>query len=445
MTSNGTSPVPITDLAAWIESQGSISRSVLATLAELLAGAAVAEYAKPESAEKFTSRCLGDPSRLVVEENTLTPARAVATALAVGELIEAHRPEVGPAMHADPPSWTATQIGPNRLRHPLALRAFFPAGTVADCDCIVMIQVRPNHSRPSVMVLVQPQHQDQARAVLDRLAARAAELNPFRGLVLRAVAAAGLRLDVIDLPSTLRRATVVVPQRIWDEIDLSITAVRDRHELLNRHGLGVRRGVLLVGPPGTGKSAVSAAVAQELHADGFTVIYVEARAGASLLTDLVEEVESWRGPVLLVLEDVDLWVRDRARGGSGLSELLQAMDIDPAARILTLASTNDAEVLDRASIRTGRFDSILEVPFPDPAAAARILTALLDGLPGGDTVDTAAVAAALPERTSGSDLREIVRRAVLGGDGSVTTAALVAEVGAGRYRATVPADGGAYL
>ena len=116
-----------------------------------------------------------------------------------------------------------------------------------------------------------------------------------------------------------------------------------------------------------------------------------------------------------------------------------------AARILTLASTNDAEVLDRAAIRTGRFDSIVEVPYPDTAAAGQILAALLDGLPGGDAVDTTAVAAALPERTSGLDIREIVRRAVLSGDGSVSTEALLAEIGAGRYRAALPAGGGAYL
>ncbi len=63
---------------------------------------------------------------------------------------------------------------------------------------------------------------------------------------------------------------------------------------------------------------------------------------------------------------------------------------------------------------------------------------------GGQAVDTAAVAAALPERTSGSDIREVVRRAVLASDeGSVSTATLLAELGSGRYRAEVPA--GMYL
>lgn len=65
---------------------------------------------------------------------------------------------------------------------------------------------------------------------------------------------------------------------------------------------------------------------------------------------------------------------------------------------------------------------------------------MIAGLSGADTVDTRAVAAAVPEQTSGSDLREIVRRAVLSADesGQLDTAALLAEVGSGRYRATAP-------
>ena len=230
---------------------------------------------------------------------------------------------------------------------------------------------------------------------------------------------------------------------MWREIDLGVAAVRDCHEMLNAHGLGSRRGVLLVGQPGTGKSAVSAAVAREVVGD-FTVIYVEARAGERLLADVVRQAEHLGGPVLLILEDVDLWCRDRSRGGSaGLSELLQAMDIAADARILTLASTNDAATLDRAAIRTGRFDSVVVVAYPSRTDAARILAALLSGMPRGEDVDTAAVAASLPPQTSGSDLREIVRRAVLtgDGDGTLSTAALLAEVGSGRYRAELPGAG----
>lgn len=188
---------------------------------------------------------------------------------------------------------------------------------------------------------------------------------------------------------------------------------------------------------------MSAVVAREVVGD-FTVIYVEARAGAALLTAVVEEAQRLGGPVLLVLEDVDLWCTDRAVGGDGLSELLQAMDIAPEARILTLASTNDVATLDKAAIRTGRFDAIVEVGYPTRADALRILAALVSDIPRGENLDMAAVVAALPHNTSGSDIREVVRRAVLAAtDGAVSTAGLLAEVSSRRYLAEVP--GGMYL
>ncbi len=285
---------------------------------------------------------------------------------------------------------------------------------------------------------VTPDHQDRARVVLDRLADRANQLNPYRGRAVRATYTAGLTLTVIELPGTVTRNNVIVANQVWAEVDLGVRAVRDRHDLLNAHRLGARRGVLLCGPPGTGKSAISAVVAREVVGQ-FTVIYVEAKAGTQLLSAVVQEAQRLGGPVLLVLEDIDLWCRDRATGDAGLSELFQAMDIQPDARILTLASTNDAAALDKAAIRTGRFDSIVEVGYPTHTDAARILAALIEDLPGGPAVDVAAVAAALPENTSGSDIREIVRRAALAGNnGHVTTAMLLAEAGSGRYRPTIP-------
>lgn len=269
-------------------------------------------------------------------------------------------------------------------------------------------------------------------------------MNPYRGRVVRALYDGGLRLEAFDLPAGLTRSNVIVPETVWTEMDLGVASVRDHHARLKALALGTRRGVLLCGPPGIGKSAVCAVIAREVAGD-FTVIYVEARAGVAVLSDVVEEAQRIGGPVLLVLEDVDLWCLARRAGGMGLSELLQAMDIGSDARILTVASTNDATTMDRAAIRTGRFDSVVEVGFPDAVQAGRILSALLQDVPGGDGVDVAAVAAALPASTSGSDLREIVRRAVLvAGDAPVSTEQLLGEVGSGRYQARPPA-GGMYL
>ncbi|PJE08259.1 ATP-binding protein [Mycobacterium sp.] len=437
----------IDDVGDWLDGLDYGVRPTLRALGELLVG--VAERETAENAERFTARCLGVPDcgYLLDEARNLNPVSRLTVALALAEWIEEHAAvcEVGPGECAYPPKWTQTEIGDQRYRHPLCLRVHFPAGSLLqDAGCVVHIEARDSimHSA-EVSAFVTPDNQAHARAVLDRLADRANELNPYRSRAVRATNNHGLSFTVIELPATVTRETVIVPDEVWTEVDLGVIAVRDRHEVLRAHGLGARRGVLLCGPPGTGKSAVSAVVAREVVGE-FTVIYVEAKAGEDLLTAVVEEAQRLGGPVLIVLEDVDLWCRSRGSGDGGLSELLQAMDIEADARILTLASTNDAATLDKAAIRTGRFDSVVEVGYPSRVDAARILAALIGAIPGGREVDTAAVVAALPERTSGSDIREVVRRAVLAGeDGSVCTATLLGEIGNGRYRAAVPA--GLYL
>jgi cell division protease FtsH len=437
---------PITDVTAWLDGLEGGVRPALRALGELLIG--VAERDSAETADRFTARCLGvaDCGHLLDEERPLDPVSRLTTAVALAEWINehAHVCEIGPGEYTHPPKWTQTEIGGQRYRHPLCLRAHFPAGTLLhNAGCVIAIEARETMMRSAeVSAYVTPTAQADARAVLDQLAERANALNPYRGRAVRATYTHGLSLAVIDLPSTVTREAVIVSDEVWTEVDLGVASMR-RHGTLNAHGLGARRGVLLCGPPGTGKSAVSAALAREVVGE-FTVIYVEAKAGAQLLTAVVEEAQRLGGPVLLVLEDVDLWCQDRVTGGGGLSELLQAMDIQPNARILTLASTNDAATLDRAAIRTGRFDSVVEVGYPSRTDAARILAAFIGDLPGAQAVDAAAVAAALPENTSGSDIREIVRRAVLTGDGAtINTAMLLAEVGNGRYRAQPPA--GMYL
>jgi len=436
---------PITDVTAWQRGQGRLHRETLQMLGELLTGVAAVQPEKDENESQFTARVLGLSAwQWAVEERQLSAVGGLTWAMALAEWITKHGAEVGPGERGAP-CWTETAIGDQAYRHPLALRAFFAPGTLADVGCVIGLEARGKGygNSPEVTVFVRPEHQGAAVTVLDRLAQRASELNPYRGRVLRASYAFGLALSVVDLPATLTRSTVVVPQQVWQEIDLGIASVRDQYALLNAHGLGCRRGVLLVGPPGTGKSAVSAVVAGELVGEGFTVLYVEATAGAKLLTEVVEEAGRL-APALVILEDLDLWCRDRySGGGGGLSELLQAMDIAPTTRVLTLASTNAADTLDAAAIRTGRFDSVVEVGYPDYAAANQILTALIDGLPGGIDVNAGAVAVALPEQTSGSDLREIVRRAMLAA-GQVSTAGLLGEINAGRYRPVVSGVG-AYL
>ena len=223
----------------------------------------------------------------------------------------------------------------------------------------------------NLKVYAHPRDRAHATDVLAALVADAeGARNLYRGRAMVASVNNGLRLELTELPQ-VTRDNVIVPAAVWDEIDLNVAAVTVRRELMQRLGLGVRRGILLAGPPGVGKTVISQVIARELLGE-FTVIIVDARAGQHALAEVFKEARNF-GPTLIILEDVDLIVESRYAGPSStLSEFLAAMDTDPMAPILTMASTNDVATLDVAAVRSARFDSIIEVGQPDTDAAAEI-------------------------------------------------------------------------
>lgn len=171
-----------------------------------------------------------------------------------------------------------------------------------------------------------------------------------------------------------------------------------------RH-LGARmpRGILLEGPPGNGKTMIAKAIATEascnfVHASGSSFIEMYVGVGAARVRDLFAQARA-RRPSILFIDEFDAVAgvhRSALSGGGGDQEMKQTInqlltELDGFSTddsIIVIAATNDAQSLDPAVKRSGRFDRLIHVPLPDEAARKKLLRHYLEKLPRlGDDIE----------------------------------------------------------
>ena len=193
-----------------------------------------------------------------------------------------------------------------------------------------------------------------------------------------------------------------------------------------RLGARIPKGVLLVGPAGTGKTLLARAVAGEAGVPFFSISgsdFVEmfVGVGAARVRDLFEQARKAK-PCLIFIDELDAMGRARGIGPFGgghdekeqtLNQLLVELDgFDPREGIVLLAATNRPEILDPALLRAGRFDRQVLVDRPDRIGRAAILRVHASKVRLAENVDLDAVAALTPGFT-GADLANLVNEAAL--------------------------------
>ncbi len=190
-------------------------------------------------------------------------------------------------------------------------------------------------------------------------------------------------------------------------------------------GAKIPKGVLLVGPPGTGKTMLARAVAGEANVPFFSISgseFVEmfVGVGASRVRDLFSKAKK-NSPCIIFIDEIDAVGRRRGSGMGGghdereqtLNQILVEMDgFEQGQNVIVLAATNRADVLDPALLRPGRFDRRVNIDLPDRKDREAILKVHFDKKPLAKNVDLDALAAKTAG-SSGADLANITNEAAI--------------------------------
>lgn len=222
--------------------------------------------------------------------------------------------------------------------------------------------------------------------------------------------------DDLDMPvpefmdlSDVDEQMLIYSDTVQEEISINLfTPIERVHDCI-LSGIPIKRGVMLAGKYGTGKTLGAKVAAKKAVATGNTFVYIP---HADELSKAIEFAKQYQSPACVVFcEDID-----RALNGERTVEMDDILNIidgidTKSCNIITILTTNDIEAINPTMLRPGRLDAIIEVTPPDAKAVARLLRAY-----AGDTIDATVSldkAAALLAGNIPAVIAEVVKRAKL--------------------------------
>jgi transitional endoplasmic reticulum ATPase len=235
-------------------------------------------------------------------------------------------------------------------------------------------------------------------------------------------------------PSALREVLLEIPEVDWGhvgglgEVKQSLKEAVEwplsQPDVFDRLGVEPPRGILLFGPPGTGKTLLARAVANESGANFISI------KGPEVLSKWVGESEKavrevfkkakQAAPTIVFLDEIDALAPRRGMGSGDsqvteriVNQLLTSIDgLESLEGVVVIAATNRPDMVDKALMRAGRFDRIIQVPIPDREARREILEIHTQEMPLADDVNFEELEG-VTDGYAGADIENLAREAAM--------------------------------
>lgn len=309
-----------------------------------------------------------------------------------------------------PPAMVAIQIGPNE-------KVMVPWGhfQLPGVEGKVSTHARNENGQWKFLLAaeIKKKHEAQIKRLADLTRRLAKDESIYRGhaIKLRFLDNDGDMLDIPEIKfmdlSTVKEKEIVFSQDVEKAVSTSLYTPVERAEECRKFGIPLKRGILLTGPYGTGKTLAAYMTALRCQRSSWTFLYCER---ADELADVVKFAHMYQ-PAVIFCEDIDRVVTgERSIGMDAILNIVDGID-SKSTEIMVILTTNHVENINQAMLRPGRLDAIINVLPPDAEAVERLLRLYGRGLIE-DGVDLAPVAQKFAGKIP-AVIRECIERAKL--------------------------------
>jgi len=222
---------------------------------------------------------------------------------------------------------------------------------------------------------VKKKHQSAVKEIADEVRERIKTESVYKGMPIKLDTDENGDVDMMEPPSFLDMTRVneeelILPAAIRAEVEASLFTPVEHTEMCRKHKIPLKRGVLLEGPYGTGKTLTAYVTAKKCQANGWTFIYVSRVTGLDEAFCFARQYS----PAVIFAEDIDRAVSGEDRTVE-IDDVLNSIDgiESKGSEIITILTSNDVKSINRAMLRPGRLDAVISVQPPDAEAAQKLI------------------------------------------------------------------------